>query len=150
MRTKLPLSMGQQEYWSGLPFPPPGNLPNSGIKPAFPVSPALQIDSLPLGYQEAQVHLYPFLYAICHIIIDIISSSIRCIWYRKGEDVKLSSMVNFRFSLLKNLPEFFFFLNLKKLLTRVAKIEKLMVLSYFFFHVLYKICEGDTNENMKS
>ena len=41
------LSMGfpRQEYWSGLPCPPPGDLPNSGIKPR---SPALQVDSLPL------------------------------------------------------------------------------------------------------
>ena len=40
-----PLSMGfsRQEYWSGLPFPPPRNLPNPGIKPR---SPALQADSL--------------------------------------------------------------------------------------------------------
>ena len=30
----------QAEYWSGLPFPPPGDLPESGIKPASPVSPA--------------------------------------------------------------------------------------------------------------
>ena len=32
---QAPLSMGfsRQEYWSGLPFPSPGNLPNSGIKP---------------------------------------------------------------------------------------------------------------------
>ena len=39
-------SMGfsRQEYWSGLPFPSPGNLPDSGIKPR---SPALQADSLP-------------------------------------------------------------------------------------------------------
>ena len=31
------LSMGfpRQEYWSGLPFPPPGDLPNTGIKPTF-------------------------------------------------------------------------------------------------------------------
>ena len=28
-------------YWSGLPFPPPGDIPNSGIKLAFPASPAL-------------------------------------------------------------------------------------------------------------
>ena len=34
----------RQEYWSGLPFPPPGDLPNPGIKPA---SPTLQADSLP-------------------------------------------------------------------------------------------------------
>ena len=39
------LSMGfsRQEYWNGLPFPSPGDLPNSGIKPR---SPALQADSL--------------------------------------------------------------------------------------------------------
>jgi len=39
-----PLSMRfpRQEYWSGLPCPPPGDLPNPGIKPR---SPALQTDS---------------------------------------------------------------------------------------------------------
>ena len=37
------LSMGfsRQEYWSGLPFSPPGNLPNPGIQPLSPVAPAL-------------------------------------------------------------------------------------------------------------
>ena len=41
---QAPLSMGfsRQEYWSGLPFPSPGELPNPGIKP---VSPALQADA---------------------------------------------------------------------------------------------------------
>ena len=40
------LSMGfsRQEYWSGLPSPSPGDLPNAGIKPRCPV---LQGDSLP-------------------------------------------------------------------------------------------------------
>ena len=40
------LSMGfsRQEYWSGLPFPSSGDLPNPEIKP---VSPALQVDALP-------------------------------------------------------------------------------------------------------
>ena len=36
-----------QEYWSGLPFPPPGELPDPGVKPRSSVSPALQVDSLP-------------------------------------------------------------------------------------------------------
>ena len=42
---QAPLSMGfsRQEYWSGLPFPSPGDLPNSGIEPR---SPSLQADSL--------------------------------------------------------------------------------------------------------
>ena len=37
----------RQEYWSGLPFPPPEHLPDPGIKPVSPASPALQADSLP-------------------------------------------------------------------------------------------------------
>ena len=46
-----PLSMGfsRQEYWSGLPFPPPGDLPDPMIKPAFLMSPTLQASSSPLG-----------------------------------------------------------------------------------------------------
>ena len=38
-----PLSMGfpRQEYWRGLPFPPPGDLPDPGIESASLVSPAL-------------------------------------------------------------------------------------------------------------
>ena len=45
---QAPLSMGfsKQEYWSELPFPFPGDLPDPGIEPA---SPALQVDSLPSG-----------------------------------------------------------------------------------------------------
>ena len=41
-----PLSMefSRQEYWSGLPFPSPGDLSNAGIEPGFP---AMQADSLP-------------------------------------------------------------------------------------------------------
>ena len=46
---QAPLCMGfsRQEYWSGLPCPPPGDLPNPGIEPALPASPALQEDYLP-------------------------------------------------------------------------------------------------------
>ena len=43
---QAPLSKGfsRQEWWSGLPFPPPRDLPNPGVEPG---SPALQADSLP-------------------------------------------------------------------------------------------------------
>ena len=39
---QAPLSIGfpRQEYWSGLPFPPPGDLSDPGIQPAPPESPA--------------------------------------------------------------------------------------------------------------
>ena len=40
----------QQEYWSGLPFPSPGDLPDSGMEPKSSMSPALQVDSLPLNH----------------------------------------------------------------------------------------------------
>ena len=40
----LSKGFSRQEYWVGLPFPSPGDLPNPGIKPG---SPALQADSLP-------------------------------------------------------------------------------------------------------
>ena len=50
-----PLSMGlsRQEYWSGLPFPSPGALPDPGIEPE---SPALKADSFP---SEALVVVCP-------------------------------------------------------------------------------------------
>ena len=35
------MGFSRQEYWSGLPFPSPGNLPNLGIEPTSPTSPAL-------------------------------------------------------------------------------------------------------------
>ena len=37
----LPMGFSRQDYWRGLPFPPPGDPPNPGIKPVSPVSPAL-------------------------------------------------------------------------------------------------------------
>ena len=39
---QAPLSMGlfRQKYWSGLPLPPPGDLPDPGIKPPSPAGPA--------------------------------------------------------------------------------------------------------------
>ena len=38
------MEFSRQEYWSGYPFPSPGDLPNPGIKPRSPTS---QVDSLP-------------------------------------------------------------------------------------------------------
>ena len=43
--TALSVGFSRQEYWRGLLFPSPGDLPRSGIKPG---SPALQADSLPI------------------------------------------------------------------------------------------------------
>ena len=48
------MEFSRQEYWSGLPFPSPGDLPNPGIKPRpgiEPGSPALQADAYHLSHQ---------------------------------------------------------------------------------------------------
>jgi len=54
---KAPLSMefSRQEYWSGLPFPFPGDFPGSGIEPR---SLTLQADSLPSEPPASLLHLY--------------------------------------------------------------------------------------------
>ena len=62
---QAPLSMGfsRQEYWSGLACPPPGDLPNPGIKPR---SPALQADSLPAEPPGKPVRFQCFcMYIVC-------------------------------------------------------------------------------------
>ena len=54
--SQTPLSMGfaRQEYWSGLPFPSPGDLSNPGFEPTSPPSAALQVDSLPTEHQPTE------------------------------------------------------------------------------------------------
>ena len=47
------MGFSRQKYWSGLPCPPPGDLPYPGIKPMSPASLALQVDSLPLSHWGA-------------------------------------------------------------------------------------------------
>ena len=47
-QTLLSMGFPRQEYWSGLPFPPPGNLPDPGIEPESLASPDWQVVSLPL------------------------------------------------------------------------------------------------------
>ena len=60
---QVPLSMrySRQGYWSGLPFPSPGDLPNPGIEPG---SSALQANSLPAELQGKITHLF------IHSIVD--------------------------------------------------------------------------------
>ena len=52
---QAPLSIGfsRQEYWSGLPFPSPGDLPDPGTDPG---STALQADYLPFELRESPIY----------------------------------------------------------------------------------------------
>ena len=45
----LSVEFSRQEYWSGLPYPSPGDLRDPGIEPMSPASSAWQVDSLPLS-----------------------------------------------------------------------------------------------------
>ena len=57
---QAPLSMrfSRQEYWSGLPCPPPGDLPNPGIKPRSPI---LWADSLPSEPTGKPIYIYIYM-----------------------------------------------------------------------------------------
>ena len=48
------MEFSRQEYWSGLPFPSPGDLPDPGIEPR---SPALQVDTLPSEPQGKNLNI---------------------------------------------------------------------------------------------
>ena len=59
-RAPLPMEFSKQEYWSGMPFPSPGNFPNSVIKLASLASPALArgfITTVPPGKPMFNAHL---------------------------------------------------------------------------------------------
>ena len=68
---QAPLSMGfsRQEYWSGLPFPPPEDLPDPGIEPESPVFPTLQADSLPADVSRKKIFSLLFLSLMLKILI---------------------------------------------------------------------------------
>ena len=64
-QTPLSMEFSRQEYWIGLPFPSPGDLPESGIEPE---SPALQVDALPSKPPGKHIVNYNF----CHTEIQLL------------------------------------------------------------------------------
>ena len=52
--------MNKQNYWSGLPFPSPGDLPKPEIEPESLVSPALQANLLPLGHLRTKLQMVSY------------------------------------------------------------------------------------------
>ena len=59
------MGFSRQEYWSGLPFPSPGDLPNPGIKPR---SPALQTDAL-LSEPPGKLLKYSWFKMLCQSLL---------------------------------------------------------------------------------
>ena len=52
-----PMEFSRQEYWSGVPFPSPGGLPDPGIEPRSPTLEADALTSEPIGFSQ----LFPFI-----------------------------------------------------------------------------------------
>ena len=85
----LSVGCSRQEHWSGLPFPPPGNLPNPEIEP---LSPALQANFLPLSHWGSPCGCYP--YFSIHLLISHVAIS-----FGTWETYPESSTGHARFSL---------------------------------------------------
>ena len=70
---QAPLSMefSRQEYWSGLPFPSPGDLPNPGIEPRLLCLLHWQADSLPLNHLGSLATVEQTLYVECDDVLNI-------------------------------------------------------------------------------
>ena len=64
--SQAPLSMrlSRQEYWSGLPCPPPGHISDPGIEPKFLMSASLAGNSLPLAVPGKPIYLYIEIYVL--------------------------------------------------------------------------------------
>ena len=72
---QAPLSVrfSRQEYWSGLPFPSPGDLPDPGIEPGFPALEADALTSEPPGKpKETNVVLKHITTIICYCLHNIL------------------------------------------------------------------------------
>ena len=73
-QTLLSIGFPRQASWSGLPFPPPGDLPDPRSEPASPVSPALQADSLPTepsGKPNGCMSFFFFSSLFAHILVGL-------------------------------------------------------------------------------
>ena len=82
---QAPLSMGfsRQEYWSGLPFPSPGDLPDPGIKPHLLHLLHWQVDSLPLCHLGSIL-----LYIILFVLNDEEPEKNKVLYYLQGTQMQ--------------------------------------------------------------
>ena len=124
---QAPLSVGysRQEYWSGLPWPPPGDLLDPGIKLASLASPALQADSLPTDPIHRKV-LKSFTWDVCfHFPVGF------CLFFAINSNLMFSK--TFLYILASPLPLGSSLLKLKlqyfgHLMRRIDSLEKTLML----------------------
>ena len=75
---QVPPSMesSRQVYWSGLPFPSPGNPPDPGIEAGYCTLQAASSPSEPRGKPLYVSYVYPYLYQLYHLLALLPSSSV--------------------------------------------------------------------------
>ena len=88
---QAPLSMGfsRQEYWNGLPHPPPGDLPHPGNEPG---SPAFQTESLPLCHQGSPARWY-ITTKLCDDSFSFFSFHFSCLSYLDGRPLQVLPII---------------------------------------------------------
>ena len=98
-QTPLPIGFSRQEYWSGLQFPPPGDLPNPGIETTSPEAPVLQANSLPLSHRGR----HPLMYYHCATMLlsDVLCPEAK----RKKKELHCSLLTPLFFSWAYGSPE---------------------------------------------
>ena len=95
---QAPLSMGffRHDYWSGLPFPSPGNLPHPGVEPKSPGSPALAggffITELPAKPQGVKCH------STIYLLLQLLKNYCAHSFYPTEHVKELNSYKSFRSS----------------------------------------------------
>ena len=109
---QVPLSMAfnREEYWSGLPFPSPEDLPNPGIKPRSPILQAKSLPSVPPGkchiyhmYINYTPHsialIFPYTLYLSNYLLVLITSRLSC----RSSGISLYPERNYSHSFLPSL-----------------------------------------------
>ena len=86
------VGFSRQDYWSGLPFPSPGDLPDSGIKPR---SPALQADSLPTKLSVLSIFSCAFWPSVCLLQRNVYLDPLPIFWLGCFFDIEVCELFGY-------------------------------------------------------
>ena len=92
-RVSLFMEFSRQEYWSKLPFPPPEDLPNPGIKPTSSASPALTGGLFTTVHVCVCVCVYTYIYTHTHSCQFILLVNFKLISLAKGRFTFTSALL---------------------------------------------------------
>ena len=93
-QASLSMEFSRQEYWRGLPFPPPWDLPDPGIEPTSLKSPSLEKGSLPLaspgkphfkGFENAKIDVKLSLFSIDELRASLVTQLVKKFTYNMGD-----------------------------------------------------------------